>query len=98
MTNQDLYTPTAVYHARRFIITSYALSLSGTGTVRIFDETNTANNWIFAAEVKSNDQSVMSNHTFTPPFVAAAVGNKVKITTTGSAIVTGVVTGYEVCN
>jgi hypothetical protein len=96
-TDQVVKAPTAVFHPRRLIITGYALSMSGTGTIRIFDETNAADNWIFAGEVKSNDQSVISNHTFTPPFVTSAQGNSIKITTTGTPTIHGILTGYEIC-
>lgn len=95
--DQTIKSPSAVYHPRRLIITGYALSMSGTGTIRLFDETNSADNWIFAGEVKSNDQSVISNHTFSPPFVTSAAGNSVKATTTSSATVFGTITGYEIC-
>ncbi len=98
VTDQVLYTPPATIHTMRFVVTGYALSTSGTGTIRIFDETNSSDNWIFAGDVKSNDQSVFSNHLFDPPFVSGALGNSVKVTTTDTAVVQGVMNGYLLCN
>jgi hypothetical protein len=97
VTSQVLYTPTSVIHPRRFNITSYALAISESGSIRIYDEVDSSDNWIFAAEVKSNDNSQFSNASFSPPFVSSAAGNRVRITTTGNVVVTGVFTGYEVC-
>lgn len=94
-----LYTPTLEVpgQSKKFAITGYACSIAGTGTIRIFDETNSANNWILAFDVKSGiTEGTPFNHVFNPPFISSAAGNKVKITITGSAVIKGVMNGYEI--
>jgi len=100
VSGQVLYTPSVEgSHSKSFVITGYQLSMSGTGEISIFDETDSSENWIFAASVKVNvAESEFISHIFSPPFVSALAGNKVKITATGTAIVKGVFTGYEICN
>jgi hypothetical protein len=98
VTDQVLYTPTTEDgHFKRFVITGYQFSLSGSGDAIIFDETNATENWIFAANVKIQiTEGDYISHQFDPPFMSAGSGNEVKITTTGTAIVRGVMNGYEI--
>lgn len=99
VTGAELFVPNNVPHDRRFVITGYQLSLSGTGEVTIYDETDTSDNWIFAASVKVNvAESEFISHNFGVPFVSTTSGNRVLATATNSAVVKGVFTGYEMLN
>jgi hypothetical protein len=96
VTGSELFVPYNVPHDRRFVITGYQLSLSGTGEITIFDETDISDNWIFAASVKINAaESDFISHTFSVPFVSTTSGNRVLVTATGTAVAKGVFTGYE---
>ena len=93
VSGQVLYTPST---GKRFFCTGYALGLNSNGTVVIFDETDAAANYLFSGETKNVTTTVFSNHSFSPvPFESSAADNEIKITTTSSIEVRGVITGYE---
>lgn len=97
VSDQIIFTPTQEGEYLKYVVSGYQLSLSGTGDVSIFDETNSADNWIFAANVKIGaTESQFVQHTFTIPFISSAPGNSIKVTTTDTAVVKGVITGYQI--
>jgi hypothetical protein len=95
VTGQEIYDPGT---DGKFVVTGVYLSAEGSGLITIFDETDAADNWIATFNVKATtgDSKIISQNMHSSPFVSSAAGNKIKITTDGSAVCRGTVFGYVI--
>ena len=79
----------------KYAFTEIYISVTGTGNVTFFDETNNQFTWAFTSDFAVPlDQRENISRTFALPFVASAGGNSFKVTTTGTIQIIGTVHGY----
>jgi hypothetical protein len=94
-------TNTAIFTAdssKKSVVTDAYIVVSGTTDCRIevFDETNSSGNRLFAADVEvSTNKNFVWGHTFSTPYVASAVGNSWRITTSAACKVDLAGHGYQ---
>lgn len=90
----DVWTPAA---GRKFVVTDFVLTATGEGDITLFDETDSAGNRLYKGTIGTvQDLSTIIPVSLKMPFVSSAVDNDLKLTTTGTIQVDGVVHGYEV--
>lgn len=78
-TDRVLWTPAS---GNKFVVTSMIISCSAAHNVTVFDETNSADNWLFRGDVA---QYGGMSHTYGIfPRVSSAVDNELKLTTGAS--------------
>lgn len=95
-TGQAIWTPTT---GKKFVITDLVIVVGGTtdGSIKIFDETDSSGNYIFKGTIDvSNNKQYSFNHAFKTPYLAMAVNNVLKITTSADMTVDVNVHGYEI--
>lgn len=94
-TNTVLWTPVS---GKKYVITDYSLNIRnstlGAITITIFDETNASGNILYKANFESGvNYDAISN--LVTAFVSGAINCSLKITTSGSLIISGTFHGYE---
>lgn len=95
-TDTIIWTPAS---GKKFVVTDYMIIASGNQdtTMTLFDNTNSAANWLFRGTL----DLAVNNPVITPtglrtPFVSAAINQSLKITFTTNAVVSVMIFGYEI--
>lgn len=90
-TNTIIWTPSV---GKRFVVTDIMISATTAVGFSIFDETNATGKIVYKANF-TNQQGI-SNVSFRTPFVSILANNNLRITTSASANLAGVIHGYEI--
>lgn len=94
-TGTVIFTPDS---GKTSVVTDFYLVVSGSTdcNVKIFDETDSAGNYIFYADVEvATNKNFVFGHSFVTPYVASAADNSWKITTDAACTVDLIGHGYQ---